>query len=219
MRLSHSGRGLLFTLSPNRREIEVASVGSGSEPVPLTTIEAAVELDENGFDDACSTWSLGTSDDELRALRSAAGAFPLVRTEYEDVTDRWRIYVTVAAIGSAPGVVRVAEEAAKQLERDLVEVDRKKGRRTADGIEYLFVFDTTDRRNAAQGVTVTELHLGEFRCMSMSHNGAEVPAAVRVEAPVPGRRERVSVVVCSPCWTDAVVSGLGLAQFDTGNGI
>lgn len=219
-----SGRGLSFTLYQRFTTalVQVSSVASGEDRVVIDSFT----IDPDKFDDgtaeevfvsACDAWSNRVDAASLRELRVKAGVYPLIRTEWNG--QRCRVSVVVPGIGAANGVVRIAEEAAERAARSrgMVEVDRTEAQRTGEGIAYGFVFEHFDQVNAAKGVTVKEVNPAEFRCVSLRHRGNEVPAAVRVTAPVPGKRELVSLTVCAECWADAVVDGLALDQFAGGD--
>lgn len=215
--LANSGRGLYFRLYQNFTTalVEVSSVASGDERVAIDSFAIDHSTAEEVFPAACAEWSNKTDDAALKALRVKAGAYPLIRAEWDG--QRCRVSVVVPGIGAASGVVRVAEEAAERATGSpcMVEVDRTGGHRTGEGIAYGFVFEHFDQRNAALGVTVAEVNPAQYRCSGYGHRGSDVPAAVRVTAPVPGVRERVSLTVCAECWTGAVVDGLRLDQFAT----
>lgn len=212
------GRGLRFVLYQKFTTalVQVSSV-VGGESIVLDSFKVDGATTEEAFAAVCDQWSNKVDDDALRELRVKAGAYPLIRTEWDG--ERCKVSVTVPAIGAAAGVIRVAEETAAKVTMSpcMTEVARTEGQLTGEGITYGFVFEHFDQVNAAKGVTVEEVNPAEFRCISRSHKDAEVPAAVRVTAAVPGRRERVSRTACPPCWAEAVVYGLGLDQFDTDN--
>ena len=218
---SDSGRGLQFMLY-QQFTTAVVQVSStvGGDPIVIDsfTVEAHKvdgDMTAEGFAEECDRWRGKVDDAALRELRVKAGAYPLIRTTWDG--QRCKVSVTVSGIGAASGVVGVAEKAASSVTMSLgmVEVDRIEGQRTGEGITYGFVFEHFDQVNAAKGVTVEAVNPAEFRCGSRSHKDTEVPAAVRVTAPVPGKRELVSLTACHPCWAWAVVEGLGLDQFDT----
>lgn len=216
------GRGLQFMLYQQFTTalVQVSSVVDGDgivlDSFNVDQAKSSDAMTGEAFAAVCDQWSAKVDADALRELRVKAGAYPLIRTEWDG--QRCKVSVTVPAIGAAPGVIRIAEETAAKvtLNPGMVEVDRTKGQRTGEGIAYGFVFEHFDQVNAAKGVTVEAVNPAEFRCGSHSHKDAEVPAAVRVRAPVPGRRELVSLTACHPCWAWAVVEGLGPDQFETG---
>lgn len=221
MRLSDSGRGLHFVLYKKFTTalVQVSSVADG-ESIVLDSFKVDARQFDGGmaseaFAAVCAEWSNKVDGDALRKLRVKAGAYPLIRTEWDG--QRCKVSVTVPAIGAAAGVIRIAEETAAKVTMSpcMTEVARTEGQLTGEGITYGFVFEHFDQVNAAEGVTIKEVNPAEFRCASRSHKDAEVPAGVRVTAAVPGRRERVSITACHPCWAGAVVDGLGLDQFDT----
>lgn len=213
MRMTGS-RGLMFHLGADRRTITVTTdEADHDKQVELASWESSTELDEDTFTTECGTWSAALDDAHLIALRSGAGAYPLVRSRYDQKDKVWRVYVTVETVGKAAGVVRVAETYASLVANGLVMTDRAEGARTSDGIEYAFTFASAAEVNASRGVEVSEIPPGEFRCVSEKHEGAEIPATIRVEAPVLGTGERKSLTLCAQCWAEAVVNGLDLAQY------
>lgn len=215
--LADIGRGLYFSLYQrfNTAMVQVSSVASGEDRVAIESFTIDHSAAEEVFPSACAEWSNKTDAAALKALRVKAGAYPLIRTEWDG--QRCRVSVVVPGIGAASGVVRVAEREAERATGSggMVEVDRTEGQRTGEGIVYGFVFEHCDQVNAAKGVSVEEVNPAEYRCFSYGHRESDVPAAVRVTAPVPGVRERVSLTVCAECWAGAVVDGLGLDQFAT----
>ena len=145
MHVSMSSRGLVFRLAVDRSTITVSANNVACKSglaVVLTRWKTDTVLeDPDDFLSECEKWSADTDSDTLNALRKAAGAYPMERREYVPATGLWRVYITVAGVGSASRVTDIA----KWCVGDRMNmVDREPGRRTVDGIEYAFTFRQKD---------------------------------------------------------------------------